>query len=171
MPTCRRNLVRCCRSPIGSGSWARAHIQCAPTPRQPSCRRGGLHIRPKPGAGSHHGPLGPPAVGARMARPPDPVCKTVCRLVERPLRSPMPCGKLSVRQHLSVSLRLTAPLKGSLFLRRRTLKPPLEGRWHGEAVTERCAAAQRRRRVSALCTRRNPATSLRCGNTSQSACG
>ena len=23
---------------------------------------------------------------------------------------------------------------------RRTPKPPLEGRWHGEAVTERCAA-------------------------------
>ena len=34
------------------------------------------------------------------------------------------------------------------------------------SVTERCAAAQRRRRVSALCTHRNPAASLRCGNTS-----
>ena len=34
------------------------------------------------------------------------------------------------------------------------------------SVTERCAAAKRRRRVSALCTRRSPAASLRCGNTS-----
>ena len=53
-------------------------------------------------------------------------------------------------------------------LTHRTPKPLLEERWHGGAVTERCAAAQRRRRVSALCTRRNPAGSLRCGNTSQS---
>ena len=45
-------------------------------------------------------------------------------------------------------------------------KPPLEGRWHGGAVTERCAAAQRRRRGSALCTRRDSAASFRCGNTS-----
>ena len=45
-------------------------------------------------------------------------------------------------------------------------KPPLEGRWHGGAVTERCAAAQRRRRGSALCTRRDSAASFRCGNIS-----
>ncbi len=36
------------------------------------------------------------------------------------------------------------------------------------SVTERCAAAQRRRRGSALCTRRKPAENFRCGNTSQS---
>ena len=36
-----------------------------------------------------------------------------------------------------------------------------------KGVTERCAAAQRRRRGSAFCTRRNPAGSFRCGNTSQ----
>ena len=42
--------------------------------------------------------------------------------------------------------------------------------WRGggtRSVTERCAAAQRRRRASALCTRRNPAGSFWCGNTSQ----
>ena len=50
--------------------------------------------------------------------------------------------------------------------RTHTGKPPLEGRWHGGAVTERCAAAQRRRRGSALCTRREPVASFRCGNTS-----
>ena len=33
----------------------------------------------------------------------------------------------------SQSASLTAPLKGSL----RTPLPPLEGRWHGAAVTER----------------------------------
>ena len=35
--------------------------------------------------------------------------------------------------HTSQSASLTAPLKGSL----RTPVPPLEGRWHGAAVTER----------------------------------
>src|SRR5699024_1627323 len=35
------------------------------------------------------------------------------------------------------------------------------------SVTERCAAAQRRRRGSALCTDQDPAGSFRCGNTSQ----
>ena len=39
---------------------------------------------------------------------------------------------------LSVSLRLTAPLKGSLFLRRRASKPPLEGRWHAKRDGEVC---------------------------------
>src|SRR5699024_2165181 len=39
------------------------------------------------------------------------------------------------------------------------------------SVTERCAAAQRRRRGSALCKRRCPAGSFWCGNTSQSAYG
>ena len=61
---------------------------------------------------------------------------------------------------------IATPLKASP-LRQRAPKPLLEERWHGEAVTERCAAAQRRRRVSALCTRRDPAGSFRCGNTSQ----
>ena len=79
---------------------------------------------------------------------------------------PGPCGKLSVRQHLSGAPR-QLPSRGAFPLRQRVSKPPLEGRWHGEAVTERCAAAQRRRRVSALCTGRNPAGNLRCGNTSQ----
>ena len=39
----------------------------------------------------------------------------------------------------SVSLRLTAPLtQGSLFLRRRASKPPLEGRWHAKRDGEVC---------------------------------
>ena len=36
-----------------------------------------------------------------------------------------------LRQHLSVSLRLPAPLKGSPWMMHR-LKPPLEGRWRAQ---------------------------------------
>ena len=43
---------------------------------------------------------------------------------------------------------------------------PLRGRWHGGAVTERCAARRAAAR-SALSTRRCSAANLRCGNTSQ----
>ncbi len=77
-----------------------------------------------------------------------------------------PAGNLRCG-NTSQALRASSPQGEPFPLRQRVPKPPLEGRWHGEAVTERCAAAQRRRRVSALCTGRNPAGNLRCGNTSQ----
>ena len=51
-----------------------------------------------------------------------------------PLRFPNVCAEL----HPSVSLRLTAPLKGSLWNSQKPEKPPLEGRWTGEAGTEEC---------------------------------
>ena len=42
-----------------------------------------------------------------------------------------------LRDNLSVSLRLTAPLKGEPLVRAKILGLPFQGRWHGEAVTER----------------------------------
>ena len=52
---------------------------------------------------------------------------------------PKPCGKSSARQHLSGASR-QLPSRGAFPLRQRAPKPLLEERWHGEAVTERCAA-------------------------------
>ena len=102
---------------------------------------------------------------ARRSRDGEVCRRTAAAARQRPLHTPKPCGKLSVRKHLSGASR-QLPSRGAFPLRQRASKPLLEERWHGGAVTERCAAAQRRRRVSALCTRRNPAGSLRCGNTS-----
>ena len=45
------------------------------------------------------------------------------------------------RDNLSVSLRLTAPLKGEPLVRAKILGLPFQERWHGEAVTERSSRA------------------------------
>ena len=66
---------------------------------------------------------------------------------QRPLHRPKPCGKLSVRQHLSGAPR-QLPSRGAFPLRRRSPKPLLEERWHAKRDGEVCrrnAAAARKR--------------------------
>ena len=53
---------------------------------------------------------------------------------QRPLHRMKPCSKLSVRQHLSVSLREPAPLKGSLPSQATHPKPLLDERSEGIAL-------------------------------------
>ena len=68
-------------------------------------------------------------------------CATAAR--QRPLHRVKPCSKLSVRQHLSVSLREPAPLKGSL--------PPQAT--HPQSLPSRGASPLRRRTQSLFLTR------------------
>ena len=82
---------------------------------------------------------GPQSLPLRGGGAPEGRDGEVCRRCaaaarQRPLHRVKPCSKLSVRQHLSVSLREPAPLKGSLPSQATHPKPLLDERSEGSAL-------------------------------------